>query len=168
MSARILYAHFAAANHTAAADWLRTVREMAAGQGSQDIFWTAQTELARTQAAVSWRLVSENRREISRASVLHSDERAVAADVAQLLRRAHELQVHTSPAPRLRSTGWFVSHGTEIVMIGARRYEKRSTAESAALLAMRLVRELAETAAETAADGTGHEHPDATTPLLLQ
>ena len=144
MSARILYAQFSSASHHAAADWLRAVRDLSGGASGTPMFWTSQKELSRMAPAVSWRLVSENRREISRGSILFADESEVRADIAQLLRRARELEVHTSPAPRLRSTGWFVSHGSELVMIGARRYEKRSTAESAAALAVRRLIELAD------------------------
>lgn len=143
MSARLLYAHFPAASHKAALEWMRVATEIAAGRPGVGPFLVGQQALSAAAPAVAWRLVSENRREIARGCRIFPDEPSARADLARLLRAAASFDVHTSPAPRLRSTGWFVSAGDVLVMMGARRYEKRSAAESAAALAVRLLQELA-------------------------
>lgn len=162
MSARLLYAHFPAATHKAALEWMRVAAEIAAGRPGVGPFLTGQETLPAAAPAVAWRLVSENRREIARGCRLLPDERSARGDLARLLRRAPGFEIHTNPAPRLRSTGWFVSAGGALVMMGARRYEKRSAAESAAALAVRLMSELAVSGAPVPA---GAEPAD---PLILQ
>lgn len=161
MSARLLYAHFPAATHPSALEWMRVVAEIAAGRPGVGPFLTGQDVLP-PAPAVAWRLVSENRREIARGCRLFADEAAARADLAVLLRDAAAFEIHTNPAPRLRSTGWFVSSGGALVMMGARRYEKRSAAESAAVLAVRLMRELAAVGEPVLA------RPEPTDPLILR
>ncbi|MBF4562961.1 hypothetical protein ITJ43_12545 [Microbacterium sp. VKM Ac-2870] len=103
---------------------------------------TNQERLTASAPALAWRLVSENRREIARGCRVFGDEASAKSDLKALLRMTDAFEIHTSPAPRLRSTGWFVSAGDQLLMMGARRYEKRSAAESAAELAVRLMRDL--------------------------
>jgi len=143
MSARLLYARFPAAGHKVALEWMRVVAEIAGGAVTGTTFQTNQETLSASSPAMAWRLVSENRREIARGCRVFADTAAARADVAALLRMTDAFEIHTSPAPRLRSTGWFVSAGDHLVMMAARRYEKRSAAESAAELAVRLMRGLA-------------------------
>lgn len=139
MPARFLYARFPADDPRAAADWMRTVDELAIGFAAAPIERRAQP----AGPVLSWRLVSENRREIARGCRLFPGERQVQADIDRLLRGVDELEVHAAPAPRLRSHGWFVTRAGAIVMMGARRYEKRSAAEQSAALTIRALRELA-------------------------
>lgn len=143
MSARLLYAHFPAASHKSALEWMRVVAEIAAGHPGVGPFSSGQEPLPAVEPAVAWRLVSENRREIARGCRVFTDEAVARADLARVLRATATFEIHTNPAPRLRSTGWFVSARGSLVMMGARRYEKRSAAESAAALALRLMQELA-------------------------
>lgn len=154
MPARFLYARFAAGNQKSALDWVRTVDELALVFAASTEAAPSHREQRTSDPLVTWRLVSENRREIARGCRLFRSEAPVHADILRLLRSVDELDVHTAPAPRLRSTGWFVTHGADLVMMGARRYEKRSAAEQAAALALRAVRELALTStAPSAVDG---------------
>jgi hypothetical protein len=69
-----------------------------------------------------------------------------------------ELVVPAAPGPRIRSTGWFVTRGGEVAMMGARRYENRSTALNAGALAIRLLGQLADAAA------AGEDPVDRSTP----
>lgn len=166
MSARLLYAHFPAASHRSALEWMRVVAEIASGHPGVGPFASGQEPLPALEPAVAWRLVSENRREIARGCRVFTDEGAGRIDLAQLLRAASTFEIHTSPAPRLRSTGWFVSARGSLVMMGARRYEKRSAAESAAALAVRLMQELAATASRGTELGLGRPAP--VDPLILR
>lgn len=166
MSARLLYAHFPAASHKTALEWMRVVAEIAAGHPGVGPFASGQESLPAVEPAVAWRLVSENRREIARGCRVFTDEAVACADLAQVLRAASTFEIHTNPAPRLRSTGWFVSARGSLVMMGARRYEKRSAAESAAALAVRLMQELAATSSGGA--DLGLSRPAPVDPLILQ
>lgn len=161
MSARFLYARFPADDPKAAVDWMRTVDEFALG------FAAAPTERRPHPVGpvLSWRLVSDNRREIARGCRLFPGERQVQADIDRLLRAVDELEVHAAPAPRLRNHGWFVTRADAMVMMGARRYEKRSAAEQAAALTIRALRELAELAG--AAGTTAPTDPAGPTSALL-
>ena len=158
MPARFLYARFVSGTQKAAVDWNHTVDEFARVYAGAAPERTVERVAMTPGPAVTWRLVSENRREIARACRLFTAEQHVRADIARLLRGIGALQVHTAPAPRLRSTGWFVTHEGALVMMGSRRYEKRSAAEQAAALAVRAITEIATTGMpgpDPAADSTG-------------
>lgn len=158
MPARFLYARFVSGTQKAAVDWNHTVEEFARVYTAGAHDRTFERSPLPAGPAVTWRLVSENRREIARACRLYTAEQQVRADIARLLRGLGELQVHSAPAPRLRSTGWFVTHDGVLVMMGARRYEKRSAAEQAAALALRAIGEIAALGSSdpgSAADPTG-------------
>lgn len=141
MPAHFLYARFPAASHRAALDWMRAVDDVVAEHPSVQV---AQPDDTHRGPVVGWRLVSENNREIARGCVLFSDERRARADSGVLMRAHEELVVHSAPAARARSTGWFATHGDVLVMTGARRYENRSAARNAGALAVRLIGTLAE------------------------
>ena len=109
MPARFLYARFVSGTQKAAVDWNHTVDEFARVYAGAAPERTVERVAMTPGPAVTWRLVSENRREIARACRLFTAEQHVRADIARLLRGIGALQVHTAPAPRLRSTGWFVT-----------------------------------------------------------
>ncbi|WP_438353966.1 hypothetical protein [Microbacterium sp. CJ88] len=147
MTARFLYARFPTAEQRAAVDWLHTVAEVASGYaGSATVRMPAVQPLP-SGPVVAWRLVSDNRREIARGCRLFASERDAHADITPLLREVRSLVVHAAPGPRIRSTGWFVTRDGELAMMGARRYENRSTALNAGALALRLLAQLADAAA---------------------
>ncbi|MDF2492878.1 MAG: hypothetical protein K0Q58_1456 [Microbacterium sp.] len=83
--------------------------------------------------------MSDNHRELARSCGLYPSEAAARDAAAGLLRRAAEIVVHSAPEPRMRTTGWFATIDDELVMLHARRYENRSVARNAGLLAARLV-----------------------------
>ncbi len=140
MPARLLYARFAAAGDATALAWLRAAAETMA-DASRERF-ADQARLPMNEPAVGWRLVSENRRDVARSCRLFPDDEAACDHVVTLLRSPMPIETHLLPLRRLRDTGWFASLGDEPVMMCARRYDKRSTAESAAELAVRLLRSL--------------------------
>lgn len=142
MPARFLYARFS--THAAAADWVRTAQEFALDLPGVTVPRTASP----SPATIAWRLVSENRREIARGCSVHESDHRVQADIANLMACLDDLVIHTVSAPRLRSTGWCVSRHGGMVMMGARRYEKRLAAEHAAALTLRSLAELAATPAK--------------------
>lgn len=73
---------------------------------------------------------------------MFTSEDGAWGEIEVLLRSADQLQVHASPSPRLRSTRWFATSSGTLQMMGARAYEKRTSAASAGALAVRLLREL--------------------------
>jgi hypothetical protein len=145
--ARFLYAQFPGADQRAAVDWLRTVDEVVSGYAGSAVVRLPESGVPPVGPVLAWRLVSDNRREIARGCRLFASERDARADIIPLLRGVSELVVHAAPGPRIRSTGWFVTRGGQVVMMGARRYENRSTALNAGALAIRLLGQLADAAA---------------------
>ncbi len=148
MSARFFFARFTSAQQRAAVDWLRAVNELAPRHVGATTMSAASSVLPPDGSVVAWRMVSDNRREIARSCRLFASERDARADISPLFHGASELIVHASPAPRLRSTGWFVTLGPDVRMISARRYESRVTALNAGALAVRLLTTIATAAAE--------------------
>jgi hypothetical protein len=144
MSARLLYAHFPAASHRSALEWMRVVAEIASGHPGVGPFASGQEPLPALEPAVAWRLVSENRREIARGCRVFTDE-GRAASIWRSLCARHRRSRSTPVRRPVCAAPWFVSARGSLVMMGARRYEKRSAAESAAALAVRLMQELAAT-----------------------
>jgi|EndMetStandDraft_8_1072994.scaffolds.fasta_scaffold57775_2 hypothetical protein len=144
MSAHFLYARFPTSEHRTALDWMRTADDVLALHAEHVRAEPADT--AHRGPVVGWRLMSDNHRELARSCGLFASEGLARANAGRLLRRADDLVVHSAPEPRMRTTGWFATIDAELVMLHARRYENRSVARNAGLLAARLVVGLADAA----------------------
>jgi hypothetical protein len=142
MSARFVYAFFPSASHRAVQHWMREVDDVRAVHGRD--MAAPDADLAPAGPVAAWRLVSDNHREIARACRFYPSESQAREDAAALRLRVHELSVHPSVEPRLRSSGWFATLDRRLVMMGARRYESRSVTRNAAALAVRLLTDAAE------------------------
>lgn len=143
MSAHFLHARFGVDGHRAAADWLRTVEDLALDHDGLRAVRAPERVAFGAAPLLGWRLVSDNRREIARSCRLFTDEQALAANIRALVRDVEQLVVQTTHASRARGIGWFATCDGLLVMMGARRYEKRSGAENASELAMGALRAVA-------------------------
>ncbi len=144
MSAHFQHARFGAEGHRAAADWLRTVDELALDHDGLRAVRAPERVALGGAPLLGWRLVSDNRREIARSCRLFTDEETISAEIRGLVRDVEHLFVQTTRTPRVRGIGWFATREGVLVMMGARHYEKRSGAERASELAMRALRDVAE------------------------
>jgi len=153
MAAQLVYARFPARAHRAALDWMRAVDDVLSVH-APDLGVVSIAEPV-DGAVVGWRLVSDNHREIARGCRFFASERAARSETASLVSAAADLVVHAAIEPRLRTTGWFVTRGDQLVMIGARRYENRSVARGSGALAVRLLSEMADAASGAAVDERG-------------
>ncbi len=142
MSAHFLYARFPTAQHRTALDWMRAADDVIALHAER--VRAEPVDASHHGPVVGWRLMSDNHRELARSCGLFPGETLARADAGRLLRRAADVAVHSAPEPRMRTTGWFATIDDELVMLHARRYENRSVARNAGLLAARLVLALGE------------------------
>lgn len=151
MPAHFLYARFPTLQHRTALDWMRTASEILALHAERVHLTTI--DAGHLGPVVGWRLMSDNHRELARSCGLYPSERAAHDAASILLARETDIVVHSAPEPRMRTTGWFATIDDELVMLHARRYENRSVARNAGLLAARLVSGMASAARAGAADG---------------
>ncbi|WP_375384979.1 hypothetical protein [uncultured Microbacterium sp.] len=149
MTAHFLFARFHSPDQRAAVDWLRSAHDIVADHTGVR---APQNDGPLTGPVLAWRLVSDNQREIARGCRLYPHERAALTDIGLLLKSQSEFEVRAATAARVRSTGWFVTRGEELVMMSARRYENRSAARKAGALALRLVGELAAAGGDSTRD----------------
>jgi hypothetical protein len=144
MPAHFLYARFPTLQHRTALDWMRTASEVLALHAERVHVTAIDTDHA--GPVVGWRLMSDNHRELARSCGLYASEQDAREAAGLLLTRSADIVVHSAPEPRMRTTGWFATIENELVMLHARRYENRSVARNAGLLAARLVSGVAKAA----------------------
>jgi len=146
MPARLAYVRFCMAEEARARAWKRAASEIT--RALPDVPWNAGEPAAADEASrspggvVGWRLLSDNRRDVARSGILFRDEDTARAHVAALARRWSVVQTHVFSFSVRGGAGWCARVGGDLEMMCARRYERRSAAESAAEVAHRLLQTL--------------------------
>jgi len=141
MPARLAFVRFCVTDEARVRAWMRAASEIT--RALPDVPWTPGELGDRSTpggSAVGWRLLSENRRDVARSGVLFPDEEAARAHIATLARRWSAVQTHVFSFSARGGAGWCARIGGDLEMMCARRYERRSAAESAAEVAHRLLR----------------------------